>query len=216
MPYSRQSPSQRYQALLEQYKQLHAEGDANRGLSSGQTYPGVSLLRHCAGIRELVQKTGADTLLDYGSGKGIAYELSPIDIPGHGRVDSLLDYWDVSVQCFDPCYEPYSTLPQGKFSGVISTDVLEHCPEEDLGWIVAEMFSFAERFVFANIACYPAQAHLPNGENAHLTIRDPQWWQRLFETTAKGSPGVGWRILTDTLQTGSPQSSLVVQRFGTF
>ena len=26
------------------------------------------------------------------------------------------------------------------------------------------------------MACYPAQALLPNGENAHATIKEPKWW----------------------------------------
>jgi hypothetical protein len=216
MIYSRQSPSGRYQELLQQYSTLHADGDRKRGLAAEQTYAGISLFRQCAGIRELIQQTGASTILDYGCGKGIAYDLSPIDIPGEGRVESLLDYWDVdSVHCFDPCYPPYANLPQGRFGGVICTDVLEHCPEDDLGWIVRELFSFADRFVFANVACYSALAHLPNGENAHLTIRDPQWWEALFATTAKTYPDVGWRILTDSMQAEMPTRTITVRRFGT-
>jgi len=215
MNYSRQLPSRRYQELLEQYRMLHADGEVSRGLSAEETYAGVSLLRHCAEIRELIGKTGASSLLDYGCGKGIAYELSPIDIPGHGRVESLLDYWDVDVHCYDPCHVPYSRLPEGRFCGVVSTDVLEHCPEDDLGWIVGELFAFADRFVFASIACYPALAHLPNGENAHLTIREPRWWEELFASAARTRPNVGWRIVTDSLESSGPQTSLIVNRFGT-
>jgi hypothetical protein len=66
---------------------------------------------------------------------------------------------------------PFSALPEGRFDGVVCTDVLEHCPEEDLPWIVGELFGYARLFVFANVACYPAAKKLPNGENAHCTIR---------------------------------------------
>ena len=27
-----------------------------------------------------------------------------------------------------------------------------------------------------NVACYNAAALLPNGENAHVTVRAPSWW----------------------------------------
>ena len=27
------------------------------------------------------------------------------------------------------------------------------------------------------MACYPAMALLPNGENAHINIKNHQWWQ---------------------------------------
>ena len=74
-------------------------------------------------------------------------------IPGAGEHESVLDYWDLDeVYRYDPCYAPYSRLPEGRFDGVIATDVLEHCPEEDLPWIVGEMFSYAQRFVFASVA----------------------------------------------------------------
>jgi hypothetical protein len=77
---------------------------------------------------------------------------------------------------------------------VISTDVLEHCPEDDLPWIVAEMFAFAERFLYATVACFPAKKRLPSGENAHCTIRPPAWWEDLFQRVAASSPGIYWEL----------------------
>jgi hypothetical protein len=196
MNYTRQNPSPRYREMLEQYRLLHSAGEAHRHLSADETYPGISLIPHIVRIKRLIDETRADDLLDYGSGKGIAYDLSPLKIPGGGSADSLLDYWDIaSVHCYDPCHEPYSKLPDGRFDGVICTDVLEHCPEPDLPWIVSEMFGYARKFVFANIASYPALAHLPNGENAHCTIRDTDWWRQTFETAASMAPGIVWAIV---------------------
>lgn len=54
---------------------------------------------------------------------------------------------------------------------MICTDVLEHCPEEDIPWIVDELFAFARKFVYANIACFPARKQLPSGGNAHCTVK---------------------------------------------
>ena len=103
------------------------------------------------------------------------------------------------VRCYDPCHEPFSRLPEEKFDGVLCTDVLEHCPEEDVPWILDEIFGYARRFVFANAACYPARKHLPNGENAHCTIREPAWWrERLCETSAR-HPGVLWEVWVQSL-----------------
>ena len=75
---------------------------------------------------------------------------------------------------------------------MICTDVLEHCPEADLPWIIAELFGFARRFVFASIACHPAVKRLPNGENAHCTVKPPQFWAELFISAANSHPGVLW------------------------
>ena len=60
-------------------------------------------------------------------------------------------------------------------------------------WIVGEL-GYARAFVFANVACFPARKHLPNGQNAHCTIRPLKWWRRLVEGTARAHPGVRYEI----------------------
>jgi hypothetical protein len=70
--------------------------------------------------------------------------------------------------------------------------VLEHCPEQDLDWIVDGLFGYAQKFVFANVACFPARKSLPNGENAHCTIRPGSFWKALFEASSARHPGVLW------------------------
>ena len=101
------------------------------------------------------------------------------------------------MRCYDPCYEACCQLPEGKFDGVISTDVLEHCIEEDIPWIVAEMFAYANRFVFAAIACYPAKTTLPNGENAHATVRPIDWWKQVFTDAGNKHPEVMWKLFVE-------------------
>lgn len=198
MIFTRHNPSPRYQELTALYRRLHSEGEQRLGLSADETYPGASLLPHAKRIKVLIDSTGARTLLDYGCGKGYQYEPGKIAIPGEGTWDGVIDYWDVDeVCCYDPCYARYSKLPEGKFDGVISTDVLEHCPEQDVPWIVAEIFSYATRFVFASVACYPALTTLPNGENAHCTVRPLEWWRALFGAAARDQPGVTWKLLVE-------------------
>jgi hypothetical protein len=166
------------------------------GLAPAETFSGVSLLPHVRRIKDLIARSGAQTLLDYGCGKGRLYEPQRLEIPGEGVFDSVIEYWDIDeVCCYDPCYDRYSALPQGQFDGVISTDVLEHCLEDDIPWIVDEMFSYARSFLFANIACYPALATLPNGENAHATVRPVAWWQDVFSKAGAAYPDVMWKTL---------------------
>jgi hypothetical protein len=89
---------------------------------------------------------------------------------------------------------PFSEAPKQKFDGVVCTDVLEHCPEEDIGWIIEDLFGYATRFVFATVACYPASKHLPSGENAHVTIRSPEWWEVPFAAAAARYPAIEWEV----------------------
>ena len=70
------------------------------------------------------------------------------------------------------------------FDAVISVDVLEHIPIQDLHWVVEEIFSFAKKTVFINVACYLAKATLPNGSNAHVTVQHPWWWCGFIQSMA--------------------------------
>ena len=196
--YTRAAPSPRYRALLEQYREMHERGEPHLGIAPEATFPGKSLAPQAAHIRRLIGLTGAATILDYGSGKGLQYGAQSI-VDGSGGVaieyPDICSYWGVdSVHCYDPAYAPYAQLPQAQFDGVICTDVLEHCPEEDMPWIVAELFSYARRFVFANVACFPAQKRLPSGDNAHCTIRPPKWWRELIQACAASHPGIGYEF----------------------
>lgn len=199
MTYSRDNPSPRFQELLDQYRAMHRDGDVRHGTPAQQTFDGKSLPRQAPRIRQLIQRTGAKTLLDYGSGKGKQYLPAGIMENGVVRWNSMQEYWGVdSIRCYDPGYPPFSALPEGRFDGVVCTDVLEHCPEEDLPWIVAELFGYARLFVFANVACYPAAKILPNGENAHCTVRAVEFWRALFDRAAAGAGGVLWDVWADT------------------
>jgi hypothetical protein len=214
MTFSRANPSPRYVELQRLYWTMHAEGEKFLNIPAEETFPGMSLPPQAARVKRLVERTGAATILDYGSGKGRQYDLRNVTIDG--RVfESIADYWDVDyVHCYDPCYSKFAALPQGKFDGVISTDVLEHCPEADLPWVLEEMFAYAECFVFANVACYPARKRLPNGENAHCTIRPSSWWAGLVERVAERHPDLEWEFWIQTREDTGQQARYIETRIG--
>jgi hypothetical protein len=198
MTFSRDNPSPRYRELLEQYRSLHRDGDPAKGILPQKMFDGRSLPRQASRIKALVGKTQAKTLLDYGCGKGYLYS-QPRFVDGSLTWQGIRHYWGVAqVRLYDPAHEPYSELPVGTFEGVVCTDVLEHCPEEDLGWIVDELFSYAGRFVFANVACYPANKVLPSGENAHCTLKPLEFWKGLFEAAAARRGPILWELWVDT------------------
>lgn len=189
--YSRNNPSPKYQELVAIYRTLHLEGDAALQYQAKDMFKGYTMLNSAAAIRSYITRTHAQTILDYGCGKGQQYEARNVEIPGKGLVNSVQEYWGVdSITRYDPAYTPFSTLPEGTFDGVICTDVLEHCPEMDIPWILSELFRYAERFVYANVASYPAKKTLPNGENAHCTIQPPQWWKQRILEAAETNPDV--------------------------
>jgi hypothetical protein len=184
-PYSNDNPSPRYLELLDLYQQMHCEGSLQLHIPAEQTFSGLSLRPHLSSIKSLIDLYQASTLLDYGSGKGEFYKPgATIALQDGTVIYDIKEYWGLTPLCYDPGYTPLSQWPTDTYDGVICTDVLEHCPEEDLPWIVDALFSFAKKFIFANIACYPALKILPNGENAHITLKPPSWWKHLIEGIA--------------------------------
>jgi hypothetical protein len=109
---------------IEQYKQYHAELNTN--------YPGNNLKPQLQHIKDLVQDTKAKTLLDFGCGKGLQYTK----YKHH-------EEWGVMPALYDPGVPEYDTLPEGKFDGVYSTDVMEHIPKEHLPEVFNNIYSYA-------------------------------------------------------------------------
>lgn len=201
MMLSRQNPSPRYVELLESYRQMHENGyqqnlgnGTKRKIAAERAFSGDQLPKHIPTITQLIEQSGANSIIDYGSGKGSHYGRVEIkDSGGKLVATSLAEFWNVDqITLYDPGIPAFEDLPDEQHDGVISTDVLEHLPRADAPWVVEEMFSLAVKFVFANVACYPAVTQLPDGSNAHETVQHPQWWAGLFETVAFRFPHINY------------------------
>lgn len=144
-------------------------------------------------VKPLLQKHDVRSLLDYGCGgsdynaRGFSGELNAKDFFGLEEVR---------------LYEPARGIDQRQRSdAVFCFDVLEHIFISDVPRVVRELFSLAEKILVINVACYPARALLPNGENAHITVRQPLWWKGMIDSIATEYPDVtvqlwcsiGWR-----------------------
>ncbi|HRJ12369.1 MAG TPA: hypothetical protein PKW15_03895, partial [Alphaproteobacteria bacterium] len=99
-------------------------------------------------------------------------------------------------------YEPARGVDERQLAdAVINFDVLEHIFIADLPAIIRDLFCHARKLLIVNVACYHAAAQLPNGENAHITVRPPLWWKGMFDSIAPEFPDVsvmlicseGWR-----------------------
>jgi hypothetical protein len=193
--YSRSNPSPRYRELTALYAQAHVGGLPHQNIAAENLFNGVSIFPQLQKIKLLCEKLGAKTLLDYGSGKGIQYRARNIKMQSGEVIPSVVEYLGVeSITCYDPGVTEFRKFPEGKFDGVISTDVLEHCPEPDLPWILEQMIEAARMFVFANIAAYPAGKTLQNGENAHCTVQSQEWWNAIIAPISARHPGVFTRF----------------------
>lgn len=144
----------------------------------GRSFYGLSIMQHMSDIRELVLATKSERLLDFGCGRGDAY-----DFPYW-----VQRYWHIEAApaLYDPAFVKHNVLPTGTFDGVICSDVLEHIAEEDVDEFVQRLFGYAEKFVWASVCCRPAKKSFDDGTNMHVTIKPMEWWKAKFDKYANG------------------------------
>ncbi len=137
--------------LIDQYKQLHSGGDYG---ASSHVFTRM--------LMPYIRAIDPESILDFGCGQSTL-------------VDILSEKSQVKGYRFDPAIEEFSVMPIEKADFVINTDVLEHVPEDEIAPLLNSIRKVSEN-AFFNICIVPALQILPNGQNAHCTVRSPQWW----------------------------------------
>jgi hypothetical protein len=145
-------------SLIPAYRKLHQAGK----------FPGYSIEPFVPGIAELVAEIPTQSILDYGCGLGHQYKLKRVHDAWGGLMPTL----------YDPAVPGIDSRPVGQFDGVICTEVLEHVPADELDAVIKDIFRFARLWCYISVCCRPAKPNknLPDGRNAHVTIRPQEWW----------------------------------------
>ena len=140
---------------LEQYKKLHKQ--YKYGKSSEKLYNE---------ILPLVKEINPKSILDYGCGQSKLIDMLPCE----------------QRYRYDPAVEEYSILSTtNQVDLVICIDVLEHIPLEDLNETLVMIRHFSNNVIF-DIGIKPATHILPNGQNAHCTVKSIEWWIEYLKT----------------------------------
>jgi hypothetical protein len=191
--FTKDRPSRRYGEMIEQYKMLRNGSDKSLKLSAKATVEQRSLDLHAAEIHQLLADAGAKSVLDYGSVTDTQYQ-SAVGEAGKSAIRSLAAWPGVRVTYHDTMLLAFDASAQGEHDAVISVDALQHVPEEDIGWVLDEMFGAARNFVYAVVSSAPAKQVLPNGLPAPCNIQPLKWWKGQFELASKRNPGIRWRV----------------------
>lgn len=114
-------------------------------------------------IREIVQRTGAKSVLDYGCGKGtLRKALRPI-----------------RVHEYDPAIPAKANLPASA-GVVVCTDVMEHVEPGCTDEVIGHLRALATRAVFVAVSCRVGGKRLADGRPAHINVQSPAWWHERF------------------------------------
>ena len=148
--------------LKDEYRMIHANKDI--GMMIGE-----QVMYWVWNIQDLTFEFAGDVrILDFGCGKAYPYTQR--------RIHRLWDctkviFYDIGI----PKFEKKPAV--GEFNAVVSCDVLEHIPEDELDSVFEYWYSNPNmKFVFATIAGFPARAKLSDGRNAHVTLKPMKWW----------------------------------------
>jgi len=120
---------------------------------------GADGAKHTSAVRDLIQEFSPATILDYGCGENrLAESLKPIRVSG-----------------YDPGIPERAKMPK-PCDLVVCTDVLEHVEPEKLDAVLDHLYRITGKVGYFVISTRPANAILPDGRNAHLSVHPADWW----------------------------------------
>ena len=184
--------------LIKLYASMAAEGYVREdGTKVDSAYNDFELKKFRTICKQYISNPDIKTVLDYGGG-GSDWDAKGFE-PSNGM--SAKQFFDVKTVT---TFEPARNKLEKKFSDcVVCMDVLEHIFLADISNVIEELFILAKKLLVINVACYKAAALLPNGENAHITVRSPDWWKGTIDAAAINHPDVTVLLIcSQTFKTG--------------
>ncbi len=190
--------SKQGEELVKLYEKMAKEGYTRRdGVQIKTAFSDFELRKFRNLCKEKISKKNINTLLDYGGG-GSDWDEPNFEPTTGETAKQFFKIEEVNK------FEPARNLMEKKPSDcVICIDVLEHIFIADVPNVVNELFSLSKNLLIINVACYKAAAILPNGENAHITIRSPVWWKGVIDTVAIKHPEIEVMLIcSNTIKSG--------------
>lgn len=149
-------------SMLEKYKTSYQH------LHKDETiFRGYSLKFYIPEITTLIRDGHLKSALDYGCGKAELHERH-----------RLQELWRLDVlDKYDPGVVEWCEPPSRSYDLVFCTDVMEHIEESDIDSVLRHIHSMTRKVAFFSISTRLASKLLPDGTNAHKTVKPEKWWR---------------------------------------
>jgi uncharacterized Rossmann fold enzyme len=145
--------------------QMHVE-KPNYGVSGHQHAQRVFM-----GSAQLGAKFGSCDVLDYGCGKEtLRQEVER----------AFLVHPDIRILAYDPGRPGFDAEPEPA-DMVVCTDVMEHVEPECVDAVLKHIHSLTRHIAIIDVDVEPANKHLPDGRNAHICLRERDWWESFIK-----------------------------------
>lgn len=115
----------------------------------------------------MIDLMGIGHLLDYGCGHNLSLKRTL-------KPETAFRY-----QGYDPGVPEYAGDPVPA-EMVVCIDVLEHIEPDLIDNVLDHLEELTEKILFATVHTGPAGKNLPDGRNAHLIQKPPEWWLPKF------------------------------------
>jgi hypothetical protein len=138
--------------LIDYYRKTH-----------GRRVYGTSSVKYLRFLRPWMRIAAPASILDYGCGQSLFLDI--------------LDLGErVQLWRYDPAIPEYAEKPKTSADLLVNIDVLEHIEEKDIDGVLADMRA-AGRQALIVVDTKAAKHTLPDGRNAHVTLRTHAWWR---------------------------------------
>ena len=138
---------------IDLYKTLHIQ-NSSYGSTANQ---------YTKYIADFIKYTEVKSVLDFGCGKGSLKK-------------DLKQKYNLEIDEYDPAIESKNIIPKTQYELIITTDVLEHLYEDEINMFFKDILTLNPYYMFHAICTRKADNNLPDGTNAHKTIKPRARW----------------------------------------
>jgi 2-polyprenyl-3-methyl-5-hydroxy-6-metoxy-1,4-benzoquinol methylase len=126
---------------------------------------GCTGYRYAQDVYEFADNLDAESILDFGCGTC-------------SLKDGLEGKFKYSG--YDPAIPGMDTLPDEHFDVICCIDVLEHVEEQHIFDVLDYIYDHSRLGVWFLVSTTEAKTLLPDGRNAHITVKSPSEWGKVF------------------------------------
>jgi len=119
--------------------------------------------KRIADVFSFIKEFNIRECLDYGCGKAKLSSILPLKVIN-----------------YDPCVPGFSDDPR-VCEYTFCIDVMEHIEEECVDDVIKHIKKKTREKAFVCISTSPAKDILPDGRNAHITLKDFIWWYNKYK-----------------------------------
>jgi len=99
-----------------------------------------------------------------------------------------------SIQRVDPLASEANAVFKGRFDAVVCTDTLEFIPDDDVPWLLDQLFRATDRLLYCRVIETRAASGDPALSRSQPWNRTIEWWHYQFQTVARHHPKVRWQL----------------------